>query len=180
LNSFQAIINAQQLHKLKAYELVERQLIPIEHILKIETLQIQDFQGRIKPTHTLALDLLRKIHGKNAFKYTNQKGNTNKLDATQVFLGMQFKPDSWQLLPLIKVENSTKDSIQKHIKLEKNGFAKPAQFFDFQGNYKLKQLVTDAYSKAEGKRNTLDKNIIKLDERLNIVWAIFNGQFLRS
>jgi len=101
LNSFQGIINAQQLHKLKTYELIERQFIPTEHILGLEKLQIQDFQGRIKPTHTLALDLLRKIHGKNSFKYTNQEGSITKLDATQVFLGMQFKPDSWQLLPLI-------------------------------------------------------------------------------
>jgi len=170
---------AQQLHKLKTYELVDRQYIKEQHIQKFEQLQVQDFQGRIKPIHTLALDLLRKIYGKNSYTYVNEKGGKEKLNATQVFLGMQFKPDSWQLLPLIKVEKSTRDTLSKLITIEKNGFVKPSQFFDFEGHYKLKSLVAEAYAKAEGRRNTLDKNCIKLDERLNIVWAIFNGQFLR-
>ena len=172
-------INAQQLHKLSNKELIELQLIPINHTNKFEQLQVQDFQGRTKPMHTLALDLVRKIYGKNNFKYVSNTGNKQKLNATQVFLGMQYRPDTWQLIPCIKVEKTTKDTIAKIIPISKDNFAKPAQFFDFQGNYKLKQIVADAYAKAEGKRNTLDKNIIKLDERLNIIWSIFNGQFLR-
>ena len=172
-------INAQQLHKLSNKELIELQLIPINHTNKFEQLQVQDFQGRTKPMHTLALDLVRKIYGKNNFKYVSNTGNKQKLNATQVFLGMQYRPDTWQLIPCIKVEKTTRDTIAKIIPISKDNFAKPAQFFDFQGNYKLKQIVADAYAKAEGKRNTLDKNIIKLDERLNIIWSIFNGQFLR-
>ena len=172
-------INAQQLHKLSNKELIELQLIPINHTNKFEQLQVQDFQGRTKPMHTLALDLVRKIYGKNNFKYVSNTGNKQKLNATQVFLGMQYRPDTWQLIPCIKVEKTTRDTIAKIIPISKDNFAKPAQFFDFQGNYKLKQIVADAYAKTEGKRNTLDKNIIKLDERLNIIWSIFNGQFLR-
>ena len=172
-------INAQQLHKFSNKELIELQLIPINHTNKFEQLQVQDFQGRTKSMHTLALDLVRKIYGKNNFKYVSNTGNKQKLNATQVFLGMQYRPDTWQLIPCIKVEKTTKDTIAKIIPISKDNFAKPAQFFDFQGNYKLKQIVADAYAKAEGKRNTLDKNIIKLDERLNIIWSIFNGQFLR-
>ncbi|WP_010179916.1 cytochrome c biogenesis protein [Aquimarina agarilytica] len=172
-------IVAQQLHKLQAYELIERQLIATTHIEHFEKLQIQDFQGRIKPVHTLALDLVRKIYGKDDFKYTNQSNQQQKLNATQVFLGMQFKPDSWQLLPCIKIEKTVNDTLTNLIPISPKGYAKPAQFFDFNGTYVLKKLVADAYAKAEGKRNTLDKNIIKIDERLNIIWAIFNGQFLR-
>ena len=172
-------INAQQLHKFSNKELIELQLIPINHTNKFEQLQVQDFQGRTKPMHTLALDLVRKIYGKNNFKYVSNTGNKQKLNATQVFLGMQYRPDTWQLIPCIKVEKTTRDTIAKIIPISKDNFAKPAQFFDFQGNYKLKQIVADAYAKTEGKRNTLDKNIIKLDERLNIIWSIFNGQFLR-
>ena len=170
---------AQQLHKLSINELVDLQLITEEHTNKFEQLQVQDFQGRTKPMQTLALDLLRKIYGKNNFKHTTDSGNTVKLNASQVFLGMQYRPDAWQLIPCIKVEETTSDTIAKIITITKNNFAKPAHFFDFQGNYKLKKIVADAYAKAEGKRNTLDKNVIKLDERLNIIWSIFNGQFLR-
>lgn len=169
---------AQQLHKLTLAELVERQLIAEDHTALFSQLQVQDFQGRIKPIHTLSLDLLRKIHGKDYFQYTTETGQQKKLNATQVFLGMQFKPDSWQLLPFIKVEKNTRDTIASYLNI-KGKYAKPASFFDFQGRYVLKQIVADAYAKEEGKRNTLDKNIIKLDERLNITWAIFNGQFLK-
>ena len=51
---------SQQLHHLKLDELVQLQLISKAHTKKFQQLQIQDFQGRIKPIHTLALDLLRK------------------------------------------------------------------------------------------------------------------------
>lgn len=172
------LLFSQQLHKLSENELIERQLISTNHASYFSELQVQDFQGRIKPIHTLSLDLLRKLYGKNSFKYTDSAGKIQKLTPAQFFLGMQFKPDSWQLLPFIKVEKTTRDTIASYLNLKKE-FAKPASFFDFQGNYLLKQIVADAYAKAEGKRNTLDKNIIKLDERLNITWAIFSGQFLK-
>ncbi len=176
--SINTVFYAQQLHKLSAQELIERQLVSLPHSESFSALQVQDFQGRIKPIHTLSLDLLRKIYGKSSFKYESKAGNSKKLTATQVFLGMQFKPDSWQLLPFIKVEETIQDTISSYLKLEK-GYAKPASFFDFQGNYVLKKIVADAYAKPEGKRNTLEKNVIKLDERLNITWTIFNGQFLK-
>lgn len=170
---------AQQLHHLSVEELIKLQFIPKNHIEKFEQLQVQDFQGRIKPINTLALNLLRKVYGKNDFKYASAEDKQYKLNASQVFLGMQYRPDAWQLIPCIKVEKSTRDTISKIIEVSKNNLVKPAHFFDFHGNYKLQKLVTNAYAKAEGKRNTLDKNVIKLDERLNIIWAIFNGQFLR-
>ena len=173
-----SLLFSQQLHKLSKSQLLERQLVSAPHASLFSELQVQDFQGRIKPIHTLALDLLRKLYGKNSFKYTDSFGKKQSLSPTQVFLGMQFKPDSWQLIPFIKVEKTTRDTIASYMTIE-NDYAKPASFFDFQGNYLLKQIVADAYAKAEGKRNTLDKNIIKLDERLNITWAIFSGQFLK-
>ena len=174
-----ALSIGQQLHKLKPYELVELQLIDQEHTNKFEKLQVQDFQGRIKPIQTLALDLNRKLTGKSDFKYFNAQGKKEKLNATQVFLGMHYRSDAWQLIPCIKVDKETKDTIAKIIPVNKEGYAKPAQFYDFNRQYKLKKLVDDAYAKAEGKRGTLDKNIIKLDERVNIIFAIFSGQFLR-
>ncbi len=178
--SFQVQVSiAQQLHKLKPHALIERQLVSASHAEKFAKIQIQDFQGRIKPVHTLAVDLLRKIYGKDSFKYTDASNVAKKINATQAFIGMQFKPDSWQLLPCIKIEKSVRDTISKLVPISKKGYAKPAQFFNFNGDYVIKKLVADAYAKAEGKRNTLDKSCIKIDERLNIIWAIFNGQFLK-
>ena len=98
------LLKAQQLHSLQPYELIERQYIDTKHIEKVATLQVQDFQGRIKPINTLALELLRKIYGKSNYHYIDKSNQKQQLTPTQVFIGMQYKPDSWQLLEFIKIE----------------------------------------------------------------------------
>lgn len=130
---------AQQLHHLSVEELIKLQFIPKNHIEKFEQLQVQDFQGRIKPINTLALNLLRKVYGKNDFKYASAEDKQYKLNASQVFLGMQYRPDAWQLIPCIKVEKSTRDTISKIIEVSKNNLVKPAHFFDFHGNINFKK-----------------------------------------
>ncbi|WP_299899197.1 cytochrome c biogenesis protein CcsA [uncultured Aquimarina sp.] len=172
-------LSGQQLHNLTTYELIERQLINEIHAEKIAKIQIQDFQGRIKPISTLSLELLRKIYGKSRFTYLDKEHNKKKLSPTQVFIGMQYKPDSWQLLELIKIEKKAIHELNHLIEINNSGHSSVSQFFDFQGNYKLKHLVNKAYSKAPGKRSAFDKDIIKIDERVNIIWGIFNGQFLK-
>ncbi len=173
------ISNAQQLHNLSTLELIERQWIAPIHTKEFSKVQVQDFQGRIKPVHTLSLELLRKVYGKSSFTYTDQQNKKQQLSPTQVFLGMQFKPDSWQLLECIKINKEAVNSLKEHIKISLTGHAAVSQFFDFNGNYKIKNLVNDAYSKSPGKRSKIDKDIIKIDERVNILWSIFNGQFLK-
>ncbi|MBQ4821075.1 cytochrome c biogenesis protein CcsA [Aquimarina sp. MMG016] len=172
-------VKAQQLHNLKPYELIHRQLIDVNHAEKFATIQVQDFQGRIKPISTLSLELLRKIHGKSSFSYIDKEYQKKQLTPTQVFIGMQYKPDSWQLLEFIKIDKKAISQLKDLIKINQLGYASASQFFDFQGNYKLKSLVASAYTKAPGKRSVFDKDIIKIDERINIVWSIFNGQFLK-
>ncbi len=170
---------ASQLHSLSPQKLVARQYIPTIHADQFAALQVQDFQGRTKPIHTMALELLRKTHGKSSFSYQDDVGDIQKLNATQVFLGMQLKPDSWQLLPIIKIEKQAIAIVSKVLKVSKKGYAKPAHFFNFRGQYVLKDYVAAANAKAPGKRTIFDKDILKIDERINIVWGIFNGQFLR-
>ena len=176
---FSSLSVAQQLHGLTPQELIERQYIDPDHAAFFATLQVQDFQGRIKPIHTLALELLRKTHGKNSFSYSNDNNEKQKLSPVQVFLGMQFKPDSWQLLEYIKINKKVIHTLEKELKINQNGYTSPSQFFDFSGNYKIKPFVDRAYGKAPGKRTTFDKEIIKIDERINISLGIFGGHFLR-
>ncbi len=176
---FVSQIQAQQLHHLEPYELINRQLIDINHAEKFATVQVQDFQGRIKPISTLSLELVRKIHGKSSFSYFDKENKKQQLTPTQIFLGMQYKPDSWQLIAFIKIEKKAINGLKELIDINTLGYTSASQFFDFQGNYKLEPLVNRAYEKAPGKRSVFDKNIIKIDERINIIWGIFNGQFLK-
>ncbi len=170
---------SQQLHHLTTAELIDRQWIDPSHANLFATIQVQDFQGRIKPIHTLSLELLRKFYGKNSFSYIDAKNQNQKLSPTQVFLGMQFRPDSWQLLECLKIHKSLVSELKKQITITKNGYTSFSQFFDFNGNYKINESVTLAYSKKPGKRNNFDKKIINLDERINILGVIFSGQFLK-
>lgn len=170
---------SQQLHHLSRNQLIERQWIDLNHASKFSYIQVQDHQGRMKPIQTLALELLRKVYGKDYFQYLDNNGQKQKLTPTQVFLGMQLKPDSWQLLECIKIEKKAIPSLKNSLTINSKGYTSPSQFFDFKGQYALKDQVKKAFSKPVGKRTSFDKDIIKIDERINIVWAIFNGQYLK-
>ena len=49
----------------------------------------------------------------------------------------------------------------------------------YYGTYKLSEEVNKAYSKAPGQRTKYDKEIMKVDERVNIVYMIYSGGFLK-
>jgi len=47
------------------------------------------------------------------------------------------------------------------------------------GSYKLGEDVNRAYSKSPAERSKLDKETMKVDERVNIIYMIYTGGFLR-
>ncbi len=128
---------------------------------------IQDQKGRTKPLHTLSNDIIRKVTKKNQFENYN---------SMQVFLGFYADFDNWKNISLIKVGNSDLAN-----KLGIRGdYAAFTNVVDLQNNqYKIGSLVEEAYSKAEGKRNKLDKEVIKLDERVNVLYMIYTGEFMK-
>ncbi len=129
---------------------------------------VQDQKGRTKPLLTLSNDILRKVTRQNEFE---------GLTSMQVFLGIYLDFDNWKEVPLIRV--STLD-IQKRLGIT----GKYASFSDIvnldgDGTYKLSEDVNKAYAKAPGDRNKTDKEVMKVDERLNIVYMIYKGDFLK-
>jgi len=50
---------------------------------------------------------------------------------------------------------------------------------DGSGGYKISEEVNAAYAKAPAERNKLDKEVMKIDERVNIVYEIFKGDFMK-
>lgn len=129
---------------------------------------VQDQKGRTKPLFTLSNDILRKIARENAFE---------GLTPMQVFLGIYLDFDNWKDVPLVRVSNK---ELQKTLGIS----GKLAAFsdlvdFDKGGNYKLSEAVNKAYSKSPGARSKLDKEIMKVDERINIVYMIYTGGFLK-
>lgn len=129
---------------------------------------VQDQKGRTKPLYSLSSDILRKVSRENEFS-----GNT----PMQVFLGLYLDFENWKDVPLIKVSNK---ELQKIVGV-RSDYAAFSDLVDLtnQGSYKLNELVQEAYSKAPAERSKTDKEVIKLDERVNICYMIYTGEFMK-
>jgi cytochrome c-type biogenesis protein CcsB len=137
-----------------------------KHIDEFGILLVQDHQGRIEPISTLASDLLRKI---------SKKDNWDGMSSVEFFLDMSANPDKWKTIPIIKVSNP---ELKKTLGIS-GDLMSFAQFFDQAGNYRLNDLVQQTYNKKQTLRNKYDKEIMNVDERVNICYQIFNGDFLK-
>jgi len=138
------------------------------HLEALSSLLIQDeAQGRIEPFGTFASDILRKISKQTSY---------NKMSAVEVLLGMSANPTSWQNEPMIKVANP---QLAKEIGAI-NDYVSFNQLFDFDngGAYRLKEKIDKVYQKEQSTHNKYDKEIINVDERVNICYQIFNGSML--
>jgi cytochrome c-type biogenesis protein CcsB len=129
---------------------------------------VQDQNGRTKPLFTLSSDILRKVSRENKFKGKS---------SMQIFLGLCFDFDHWRNKPLIRVSNK---ALQKSLDINGN----MASFSDFvdlnrNGSYKLSDRVNAAYEKPPARRNKFDKEVMKVDERVNIIYMIYKGDFLK-
>jgi cytochrome c-type biogenesis protein CcsB len=139
-----------------------------EHAKKFGKLIVQDQDGRMKPVNTLSSELLRKIY---------RKDKMEGLNSDQIFLGMMTNPVYWQSIPMIKVSDS---ELKKMLGVT----GKYASFNDFldpeMGFYKLSEHVDEAYNKKPVERTSFDKDVIKVDERVNIFFMAVSGDFLNA
>ncbi len=137
---------------------------PAGHAREFARLQVQNNQGRIEPVNTLASEVLRKVYKKSSYQ---------GLSPVQVLLGMTAEPESWKNIPIIKVGNS---ELRKILGTSADYVSFNSLLSD--GTYQLRQWVEEAYEKEPVKRNKFDKEVINLDERVNILFKVFNGGFL--
>jgi len=141
------------------------------HILRFEALTVQDNGGRFKPVNTLTSEYLRKIYGKDKFE---------NYSATELILGMMYDPVNLSNSPIIKVSHlklrnllSSTDVHSKYIRVSFN------DFFDDSGNYILANDVASAHEKLPKDRDKYDKDLIKVDERVNICFSVYAGGVFR-
>lgn len=140
--------------------------INYEHVKNFESLLIQDNGGRIKPINTVCSEYLRKISRKD--KIGNQS-------STQVILGMMKNPKIWSDVPMIKVSH---EKLKLLLKTTESRVAFRS-FFNKDGDYILKDEVEKVNAKAPINRGKYDKDIISVDERINICFTIYNGDIFR-
>jgi cytochrome c-type biogenesis protein CcsB len=136
------------------------------HLEALGSLLIQDeAQGRVEPLSTYASDLIRKIAKKTSY---------NNESSLEVLLGMLTNPSKWQNEPVIKVAH---DGLAKELGAPKDYIAFN-QLFETNGQYKLAEKVEKAYQKDPSERNQYEKELINVDERVNIINSIFTGSIL--
>ncbi len=134
---------------------------------KFGRLVVQSNDGRIKPVYTLASQILRKMTWKTSF---------HGLTPDQVFLGMMSRPHLWERVPMIKIDD---EKLAEIIGIK----GKYASFLDFVDTktkaYKLKNYVEKAYETKPIHRGMFDNEVMKVDERLNIAYMVYTGEFLK-
>ncbi|MBE0673469.1 MAG: c-type cytochrome biogenesis protein CcsB [Bacteroidales bacterium] len=129
---------------------------------------VQDQKGRTKPLYTLSSDILRKVSRENSF---------SGYSPMQVYLGLYLDFENWQNVPMIKVSDK---NLQRIVGI-RSDYAAFSDIVDIssQGSYKLSGLIDEAYAKAPAARTRTDKEVIKLDERVNICYMIYTGDFMK-
>ena len=146
--------------------LIQANLIDATHAKRAEQLLVQDNGGRVKPLSTLSTQYIRKI---------SRKQELYGQSATQILIGMMSNPVAWGNIPIIKISNPE----LKNVLDTKEKLASFIQLFEKDGTYKLSKFVEDAYKKQPRNRDKFDKDVIAVDERINLCYLIFNGGFLR-
>ncbi len=146
-----------------------QKLIPEKPVaMEFGKVLVQDQKGRTKPLFTLSNDILRKVTRENEFE---------GLTSMQVFLGIYLDFKNWKDVPMIRISST---DLQKSLGIR----GKFAAFSDLvnldnNGTYKISAEVNSAYSKAPSERNKVDKEIMKVDERVNIIYMIYKGDFMK-
>jgi cytochrome c-type biogenesis protein CcsB len=144
-----------------------REPVPVdkEHASTFGKLLVQDNNGRIEPMNTLSSEVLRKLTRKSTYK---------GMDPDQVFLGMLINPSLWQHEPIIR---ATHPQIKELLRSKEEYY--PFTSFFKEDAYILQRYAEAAFRKKPAGRSKFDNEIIRLDERVNICYLVFSGQFLR-
>jgi cytochrome c-type biogenesis protein CcsB len=104
-----------------------------------------------------------------------KKSSFEGLSPDQVFLGMISNSEHWKNKPLIKVGDP---ALQSMIGIKGN-YASINNFFNERGAYILKAQIDAAYAKKPALRNMFDKELIYVDERVNVCYMVFNGSLFK-
>ena len=141
--------------------------VAIEHANEFSKLVVQDFKGRMKPMHTLSREIMRKLA---------RKESMYDLTADQILLSMFVNKEDWYKAGIIKL-GKHKD-IHKRLSVA-GDYASYADFFKTNGEYKFKDEVRRVYGLEPIDRGVFEKELLKIDERVNILSMVFSGSLLK-
>ena len=140
------------------------------HADKFGEVVVQNYEGRFTPVHTLAVDVIHKISRKDKFDIPGR----GEMSAMQVFLDISLNVEFWKDQKIIYVREKSVSNI-----IGINGkYASFRDFFDEKNQYKLASFAETAFRKADGERNKFDKELIRLNERIEVFMMTYQGNML--
>jgi len=145
---------------------VQKFAIPPAHAEKFGALPVQSTNGRIIPMNTFSSEILRKLH---------KSTRIGKLNSDQFLLGLLTMPEMWMHVPLITYSNDVMAGYFSFPQKE----CTYADLFSEDGTYKLQEELNESYQKMPAERTRFDKDIIKLDEKANILNQLFEYELIR-
>lgn len=140
--------------------------IPKAHAERFGSLPMQDVRGRIVPVSTFASEIVRKLHLDEVLPgYSDE----------QIILNLLVEPEVWSVRPLLVIE----DKGLKESYTDGRSLIAYINAFDENGNYRFINQVEAAYRKMPSERSKTEKELMKLDERINILHQLFGNNMIR-
>lgn len=146
-------------------EIVQKHRVSPAHAEVFGSLPIQSNSGRIMPVNTFSSEILRKLHKVNTI---------GQLNSDQFLISLLTMPDAWVHIPFIAISNP---ELSAYYKLPEKQCSY-AQVFDNNEAYKLQEKLEEAYNKMPAQRTRFDKDLMKLDEQINIFHQLINQQMI--
>lgn len=146
-------------------EAVQKYKVSPEHAALFGALPVQSGNGRMLPVNTFSSEILRKLH---------KADRIGSLNSDQFLISLLALPEMWIRVPFIALSN---EELANYYDLTKDECAY-LDVFDANGNYKLQEKLEEAYGKMPAERTRFDKDLLKLDEQINIFHQLINHQML--
>ncbi|WDL75381.1 cytochrome c biogenesis protein CcsA [Helicobacter winghamensis] len=137
------------------------------HSEKFGRLIVQDFGGRMKPMDTLAMEYVLKMTKQNGFLGLNNM---------QLFLGMMVYPNEFRKVKMLAVSTP---KLKEIIGVDKKTDYVAFEDLFINDTYKLINYLEEANRKKPAMRDKFDKDVMSLDERVNVAYLIYTAQSLK-
>ncbi|MDC3196025.1 cytochrome c biogenesis protein CcsA [Flavobacteriaceae bacterium] len=170
--SINGVIEAQESHlsgisKQQIDSVLKANLVDLKHAEEFNTLIIQDFGGRMKPAHTFASELVRKVF---------HDENFNGIEPSQVFLSIIENSKLWFNIPFIYLEKGNTE-IREILGLDEN--TTHAALADFYEGTQSKISEYVAVAQKKNVQNKFEKDVIKIDRRIYLFSQALSLSVLR-
>ena len=142
--------------------------VSLTHAEEFNKLIIQDAGGRMKPAHTFASELVRKV---------SQAESLHGMQPSQVLLSIIENSRLWYEVPAIYLEEKNMKIREQLGLADTTKYARLSDFFTAKGSYLIREQVAEAQKKNV--QNKFEKDLIKIDRRVGLLYSAIGGGILK-